>query len=312
MTDEQLDLTPGRFTALTGLTDKALRLYAERGLLLPAGLDPTTGYRSYGTDQIRDGITLDLLRRARIPLSDLGSRDRLRFDDHRARLAARRAMEDFYLDLAECVARSDPLDLEPRARHADTTHWIGVDVPLYTSSPEEAETTFLSMAAELPELDRRLISALETQGIDVAPESWTASTGRGGGRMLLAHRVVADIPDSLRRRLEEIVAAGGDSAVHVATGTLPPRDEVVFARPRTAVSDDAGIDDMAFSYLSTLAFAHHLARYGGEALSDTARRRFRSVSVFDASVVPDDVYDLVSADRWPTRRDPLDTRSVRP
>jgi hypothetical protein len=43
-------MLPGEFGAATRLSPKALRLYAEQGLLVPACTDPGTGYRRYHSD----------------------------------------------------------------------------------------------------------------------------------------------------------------------------------------------------------------------------------------------------------------------
>ena len=40
-------LRAGEFGAAARLSSKALRLYAEEGLLVPASVDPATGYRLY-------------------------------------------------------------------------------------------------------------------------------------------------------------------------------------------------------------------------------------------------------------------------
>ncbi|WP_141393735.1 MerR family transcriptional regulator, partial [Brachybacterium alimentarium] len=45
-------LSIGELAAASGLSPKALRMYAESGLLAPRRVDPFTGYRSYGADQI--------------------------------------------------------------------------------------------------------------------------------------------------------------------------------------------------------------------------------------------------------------------
>lgn len=45
-------LSIGELAAASGLSPKALRLYAESGLLPPRRIDPFTGYRSYGADQV--------------------------------------------------------------------------------------------------------------------------------------------------------------------------------------------------------------------------------------------------------------------
>ena len=65
------ELGPAGFSAATGLSVKALRLYDERGLLVPARVDRTTGYRRYTEDQIVTAGRIALLRRAGIGLADI-------------------------------------------------------------------------------------------------------------------------------------------------------------------------------------------------------------------------------------------------
>jgi DNA-binding transcriptional MerR regulator len=70
------DTPPGRlsigpFARLTGLSLKAVRLYAQLGLLAPAYVDPATGYRYYTTDQLRPARLIGLLRRMDMPLSTI-------------------------------------------------------------------------------------------------------------------------------------------------------------------------------------------------------------------------------------------------
>jgi effector-binding domain-containing protein len=48
----------GRFSQITRLSTKALRLYDERGLLVPATKDIATGYRYYTGPQIARGVTI--------------------------------------------------------------------------------------------------------------------------------------------------------------------------------------------------------------------------------------------------------------
>jgi DNA-binding transcriptional MerR regulator len=69
-TDETL-LTPARFSALTLLSAKALRLYAERELLTPYRVDPDNGYRYYHPDQVSTGWLISLLRSAEVPLAEV-------------------------------------------------------------------------------------------------------------------------------------------------------------------------------------------------------------------------------------------------
>jgi effector-binding domain-containing protein len=48
----------GRFSLITRLSQKALRLYDERGLLVPATKDIATGYRYYTSQQIATGVSI--------------------------------------------------------------------------------------------------------------------------------------------------------------------------------------------------------------------------------------------------------------
>jgi DNA-binding transcriptional MerR regulator len=63
----------GRFARLTGLTVKALRHYDEIGLLRPAAVDPDTGYRTYGPEQVERAETIRLLRRLEVPLDEIAA-----------------------------------------------------------------------------------------------------------------------------------------------------------------------------------------------------------------------------------------------
>ncbi|RUR01183.1 MerR family transcriptional regulator [Labedella endophytica] len=294
MTDNPTaDVSPGRFRSLTGLSDKALRLYAERGILVPASIDDGTGYRSYALAQLRDGITLDLLRRARIPLEDLVVDDRFRFDEHRGKLAMRRAMEDFSLDLAERVATGDPSDLVADVTEADPAHWIAADVPFsVSSSPDDLEETFTAMAVDLPQLDGVLVEALRAEGIETIDESWTASVPGAVTRLRLAHRVEEPVSPEKLVAIEEAVMSRTDDAVRVMWGTLPERREVVYSWPKDTPTDDVGLADTTLSYLAAIAFAYRVADGDVTALNDTARRRVPATSLFDQSVSPEDVYDI--------------------
>ena len=48
----------GRFSVITRLTQKALRYYDQKGLLIPEAKDPFTGYRYYTGNQIQQGYKI--------------------------------------------------------------------------------------------------------------------------------------------------------------------------------------------------------------------------------------------------------------
>jgi DNA-binding transcriptional MerR regulator len=65
-------LLAGEFGAAARLSPKALRLYAELGLLVPASVDPATGYRYYAPDQLPRARLIARLRQLGLPLARIG------------------------------------------------------------------------------------------------------------------------------------------------------------------------------------------------------------------------------------------------
>jgi DNA-binding transcriptional MerR regulator len=86
-------LTIGRFARLTGLTTKALRHYDRIGLLRPAVVDDTNGYRRYRLDQIADARLVKRLRHVELPLEEIEHLLRTAGDPRDALRAHRRRME---------------------------------------------------------------------------------------------------------------------------------------------------------------------------------------------------------------------------
>ena len=65
-------LRAGEFGAAGRLSPKALRLYAEQGLLVPAWVDPASGYRYYSPDQLPRARLIARLRALGLPLARIG------------------------------------------------------------------------------------------------------------------------------------------------------------------------------------------------------------------------------------------------
>ncbi|GAA2267443.1 hypothetical protein GCM10010145_47420 [Streptomyces ruber] len=83
----------GIFARRSGLTPSALRFYADSGLLPPAEVDPVSGYRYYGADQVARATALRRLRELAMPLPaveavlDAGADEASRLlDEHVARI----------------------------------------------------------------------------------------------------------------------------------------------------------------------------------------------------------------------------------
>lgn len=93
-------LSIGRFSDMTRLSIKALRLYDEIGLLDPSHVDPSNGYRYYGRSQSKRADAIRLLRSVDMPLEDIKQlldsapekRDAL-MEQHRDRLDERLAAQ---------------------------------------------------------------------------------------------------------------------------------------------------------------------------------------------------------------------------
>jgi DNA-binding transcriptional MerR regulator len=64
-------LSIGVFARRSRLSMKALRLYDRRGLLIPADVDPDTGYRRYRQSQLTTARLVVMLRRLNMPLAQV-------------------------------------------------------------------------------------------------------------------------------------------------------------------------------------------------------------------------------------------------
>jgi DNA-binding transcriptional MerR regulator len=69
--DELLSI--GDFSARGGLSAKMLRSYAAAGLLVPAAVDGSWGYRYYSTSQLHQARVIALLRHAEIAVDDIST-----------------------------------------------------------------------------------------------------------------------------------------------------------------------------------------------------------------------------------------------
>ncbi|MEV0897706.1 MerR family transcriptional regulator [Actinoplanes sp. NPDC049802] len=87
----------GEAARASGLSVSALRFYDSAGVLVPAAVDPLTGYRRYTGEQIRAARLIAGLRRVGMPVAEIAQvvRDlsdpfsvRVRLDGHLARLEA--------------------------------------------------------------------------------------------------------------------------------------------------------------------------------------------------------------------------------
>ncbi|MEU3621176.1 MerR family transcriptional regulator [Amycolatopsis coloradensis] len=156
----------GVFAHATRLSVRALRNYDRLGLLVPARVDPGTGYRRYSLDQFARAGLIRRLRELEAPLADIaeilaaGTPDEVKaaIKRHHDRVAAR---------AAELAAISGELD----SVLAEPTRWLHVYERVRASQPIAFLTirTPLSGLAELiGPAYARLFAALEAQGVTSA------------------------------------------------------------------------------------------------------------------------------------------------
>jgi DNA-binding transcriptional MerR regulator len=123
------DLLPiGQFAAASRLSQKALRLYDENGLLPPARVDPETGYRFYRLAQLRDATLIGLLRAAGMPpaeirlvLADLRTE---RIDGYEAALAEELAERRQVLAYVKRVLKEEQM-FEVRTKTIGPIRYVG-------------------------------------------------------------------------------------------------------------------------------------------------------------------------------------------
>ena len=61
----------GQFSRITGLTIKTIRLYHEKGILLPRKVDQATGHRYFDGQNVEQARAVAYLRQLEFPLSDI-------------------------------------------------------------------------------------------------------------------------------------------------------------------------------------------------------------------------------------------------
>lgn len=134
----------GEFAALTGLTVRALRHYDEQGILIPAEVDHSSRYRRYTAEQLPLAMKLAVLRRAELPLADVGQilDGEAEITDviaaHRARLQAEHTRQLGQLADLERLAtlekqtatgpQDTPVTVEER--QTEPCYWVGVELIL--------------------------------------------------------------------------------------------------------------------------------------------------------------------------------------
>jgi DNA-binding transcriptional MerR regulator len=103
------EISIGEFARRSRLSLKALRLYGERGVLVPSRVDQASGYRYYDTSKLDDARLVVMLRQLQLPLAavkellacdpaDAATRIAEYWRDAEAAHDARRALADYLVN----------------------------------------------------------------------------------------------------------------------------------------------------------------------------------------------------------------------
>ncbi|MET9380150.1 MerR family transcriptional regulator [Streptomyces sp. NPDC002928] len=167
-------LTIGAFAARARLSAKALRLYDRLGLLAPAHVDETTGYRYYRAGQVERARTVALLRRLDMPLTAIAEVvDALESDGG----AAADRLDAYWADVEARIARQRTLAAYLRGRMSGrSSEMYGKFAVETVDMPGQVLITMTrhTLADELPawigsSLDRLEAAARDCGGAVAAP-----------------------------------------------------------------------------------------------------------------------------------------------
>jgi DNA-binding transcriptional MerR regulator len=117
-------LRAGEFLRRTRLSAKALRLYAEQGLLVPDAVDPWTGYRGWSAGQVERARLIAALRRAGMPLARV--RDVVDLDPAARRAAVARWWDGVEEDLRRRRTWVGALTVEPADEEEDDVYEVAL------------------------------------------------------------------------------------------------------------------------------------------------------------------------------------------
>lgn len=245
-------MTIGQFAQSTGLSAKALRLYDEMGLLIPAEVDAASGYRRYRSDQVRRGAQLAVMRRMGVPLqlaeqllAEPDRADEL-LDGHSARVVERHIAERRAIASGRQLLAAYEQPVKLQRRRAAAQPWVGAVIHL---SPDPSGGT-----SDEPNLGddaanaafAGIYGALAEAGVAVTGPWWTTLSVSDDEKSVQVTLCwpVAELPE------------GGFSVpgLQVETGVLPERTEALVQVLHADGSGDE--DDQVMAGVPVAAVVH--------------------------------------------------------
>ena len=243
--DVQRLMPIGIFARITGLSHRALRLYADRDLLPPAYVDPETGYRYYDVHSIRAAEMIRLLRRLDVPLGDMRQFIDAAADDRveetiaqqRARLEQERARLDAAMRL---LGRIDELDGMFRAAPAvEVVEFAPLRCLLWSGTMARSafHETYIELADALAE--RAAALGLTPAGRElVVLRDPTAIGLAGGDETVLRYQLCLPVEGAAAGMDDDIIELGGGRfARSVFTGLYEDGYRFAYARQLEWLAD---------------------------------------------------------------------------
>jgi DNA-binding transcriptional MerR regulator len=286
ISNSPMDMTIGEFSMITGLTPKALRLYDERGILVPVAIDPVTGYRWYSAGQLRHGQLLWALREAGVPLADLADLESLDIEAYQERQRARREYEDTALRMAQAI-KGVALDEWPvTSAPASEQPWVGTRVRLVLAEDGDPAAAFVGMSGTIHRHRAALSAALCAYGNEGCGPSWTTTPETAAGAtqvdMLVCRPTIRDQREvdwnGFTEHIREHLAG---EEVEAVAGVLPARLEVS-CRAEVDFEDEAAA--MAAGFAPRLAVEEYVRARGLQPLGRASRELGTLVSENENSV----------------------------
>jgi DNA-binding transcriptional MerR regulator len=234
-------LAIGDFSRMTHLSVKALRHYHDVGLLVPAEIDPASGYRFYEPGQVaiaqvirrfRDlGMPLDEIREV-LQAPDVGARNRV--------LVAHMQRMESQLAVTQSVVASLRSLLErPRALIAVEHRSVGPVRALAISEQVPAPDLDRWLDAAFRELDAALSAASERAAGPRAALYSSAFFELDDGEVVVYIPVTDDVGSTGRARMLEIPAA--ELAVAAHKGSLADLDQTYGALGTYVAEREIGV-----------------------------------------------------------------------
>ncbi|RKN51347.1 MerR family transcriptional regulator [Micromonospora endolithica] len=207
----------GELARASGLTVSALRFYDSAGVLVPATVDPVTGYRWYTDDQVRPARLVAGLRRVGMPVAEIAAAVRAEpAAAHRLLDAHLRRLEDGLADARRELSRIRVL-VDPE-EHPVTTRVVLS--PAHLAAAVDAVRFAVGTDPELPAATGVLVD-VDADGLRlVATDRYRLAVGHAPGPVE-GPAVTALVPVGFVDRMRTLLGTGaGEVRLTVAAGTV--------------------------------------------------------------------------------------------